>query len=255
MLLLLVDRIEGVDETVRARLVTLMLRFAVRGIRRAEVLRAPIIAVRSDGNARMEAPEELALRASAGGGVLPAVEPGAADGEGWDEPVVVATAEERSLLAELLGVHVERAAGSSRRGLTASLGEVARRLRRALRRLAGRRPLAVGRLGRHERRLVEAASVAGVEIALAEGGGEPVRRGGTTVLGRRRPEVGAAARVVAADETWLYPALLATVDEDLEIPDRVRDGWVASVAAGPHNRRGGFDTRPGSVADGPGKLS
>ncbi len=108
MLLLLVDRLPSVDEPVRRRLVTLLLRSATLGIRRDQILASPIVSVREGAARRMESPSGLAQTAAETGGVVVATEPGS----GSAEPalVVEATTEERSLLSELLDIRIENLA-------------------------------------------------------------------------------------------------------------------------------------------------
>jgi hypothetical protein len=230
MLLMLVGRLGSVEETVRARIVTLLLRFAVRDIRRTSILGTPFIGTRSGPRAGMATPLELATWASRRGGVLPAVEPASGMDAGPLGTAVVVTDEEMGLLTELLGVHMERAPNRRTPALRISLARAVRRLRGVLAAFAGSRPLHRGELTVGERGLVDAASAAGADVALCAGGGAATTRRRGVVVGRDRPAVRRAVAVVARDVSWLYPALLALGGEALEIPEDLRARWLENVS-------------------------
>lgn len=230
MLLLLVDRLSTADEPVRQRLVTLLLRSASLGLRRDQVLASPIVRVRRGASRDMESPSSLVRRAAKRGGVLVAAEP---DSDHTDRTLVLeATTEERSLLSELLGIRIENLA-SGRRPL--ELGpRVVDALRHGwsvVRGLWSPTPLDHRKLGPEERNLVETANAAGIEVALCPGSGSLRRRGSLSLLGRERPEVRAAAAAVTKGEEWLYPALLAVIGKEIELPDEIRARWLENVAA------------------------
>jgi len=230
MLLLLVDRLSSVKEPVRERLATLLLGFAVLGIRREQVLVSPIVSVREGTRRRMESPSTLARRAVRRGGVIAAVEPGSGDSWAFEGLVVEAATEERSLLAELLNIRIENVGGGSRSlELVPRIVEGLRRGWRATGCLWAPRALCRRQLTPEELRLVEAASIAGVELVLCEGAGMVRRCRSGYLVGRDRPEVQAAALVLASGGEWLYPALLAVAGEDLDIPDEIRNHWLEAV--------------------------
>lgn len=232
MLLLLVDRLPSVEEPVRRRLTTLLLGFASLGLRRDEIVASPLVKVRDGSAERMASPTEIARQAVRRGGVISALEPGQVDAPSRDGLIVRATTEERSQLAELMNIRFE----SLEHGHDS--GRVCPRIRAALSR--GRRSarglfappaLASHHLTGRENRLLEAAATAGVELALCDGATELRTRGSTALVGRRRGEVEAAATVAADGEDWLYPALLAVVGEDIELPDELRKRWRDAMAS------------------------
>jgi len=226
MLLLLVDRLPSVEEPVRQRLTTLLLGFASLGIRRDAIVAAPIVKVLAGAVERMESPEDVARGAGRRGGVIVAVDPGSYDiGQRWG-PVVQAAAEERSRLAELLDIRIESLGrGGLARAVLPRLKAGLRRFQRIVRGLIGPPALPPHRLTAQENRLLEAASAAGVEIALCHGRSAARLRGSTVLVGRRRREVAAAAAVAAEDRGWLYPALLAVAGESAEFPAEMRESW------------------------------
>jgi len=229
MLLLLVDRLPSMDEAVRARLTTLLLRSAALGLRREQVLTSPIIRVREGSRRRMESPSALAARAVDRGGLV-AVEPESGDEDEIEDLAIEATTEERSLLTELLGISIENS-GGGRRPLQrwTALGDNLRRVRQAVRGFWGPRALDPGRLTVDERRLVDSAAAAGVELALCDGTGMVRRSRSVRLVGRDRLEVRAAATALRSGEEWLYPVLLTVVGDDLDIPREIRDRWRARL--------------------------
>jgi hypothetical protein len=244
MLLLLVDRLPNTPEAVRRRLATLLLRTATLGLRRDQVMEAAIVRVREGEEVRMATPREIAAHASSGSGVVPAVEPKNLKDRcraGWR---VEATAEERSLLSELLGVRVELTAGSRPSlDLWSRLTGRAVECWRELRGLAPPRPLASHRLEEEERRFVDAAAAEGIELGLCPGSFSVRTRGRKILIGRQRPEVVSAIRVFADDCEWLYPALLATVGSARDLAPALRRRWLAAVSV----RRPGLPSTVGSI--------
>lgn len=228
MLLLLVDRLPSADEPVRRRLSALLLRSAVLGLRRDQILASPVVLTRKGATRRMESPSSLVRWAARRGGVVVATEPGS--GDAGHSMVVEATTEERSLLSELLGIRIENV-GSRRRPLDFG-PRIVDGLRRGwgvVRGLWSPGPLRRHELTAREGRLVEIASVAGVKLALCAGSGSARKRRSHTLVGRERPEVRAAAAAVGSGDEWLYPALLAVTGEDLKIPDEIRARWLEAT--------------------------
>ena len=232
MMLLLVDRLPEVDEDTRERLTTLLLRSAALGLRREQVLNSPIVRVREGTRRRMDSPEGLLTRVDQQGGVVAAIDPGAGDEAEIEDAVIEASTEERSLLTDLLGIRIEFL-GASRRHLRfgpAMVGAL-RRGRQIVRGLWGPSALGPGQLGDDERRLVESAAAAGIELALCPGAVDLRRRESVWIVGRERPEVRAAVAALGTGEEWLYPALLAVAGHDLDIPRELRDRWRENATA------------------------
>lgn len=232
MMLLLVDRLPVVDEEIRSRLTTLLLRSATLDLRREQVLTSPIVRVREGTRRRMESPAALLTRVDQQGGVVAAVDPGSGDESEHEDPVIEATTEERSLLTELLGIRIE-SLGNSRRPLRfrVALLDALRRGRRVARGLWGPSALEPRQLTDDERRLVDSAAAAGVELALCPGSVMVRRRRSVWLVGRDRPEVQAAAITLRSGEEWLYPALLAVAGRDLDIPHEIRERWRENAAS------------------------
>ncbi len=228
MLLLLVDRMSSADEPIRRRLSTLLLRSAVLGHRRDQILASPIVVVRQGTTRRMESPSWLSRWASQRAGVVVATEPGS--GMADRSTFVEATTEERSLLSELLNIRIENL-GRSRLPLEFGrrIVDGLRRGWRRVRNIWSRKPLHPHQLSPEERRLVDAASTAGVDLDLCGGSGPVRTRRSHHVVGRERPEVRAAVAAIGSGGRWLYPALLAVVGEDVELPNGIRDRWLEKL--------------------------
>ena len=230
MLVLLVDRLPSVDEPIRARLTTHLLRFALRGVRRDQIMASKVIRVRRGSRQWMESPLTIAGWVDRGRGVLRAIEPTAEDG-GSGVRLVEATTEERALLSELLGLHIERVGGSGRVEFGPRLRSLVVRFWKRIRGVASLSGIDISELTPDERGLVDAWSTAGLDLALSGGHGAARLRGSRVVIGRDRPEVRSAAQAVAEDDLWIYPTILALAD-DLEIPDEVRNCWRTSASNG-----------------------
>jgi hypothetical protein len=227
MLVLLVERLPSAEPAIRSRLTSLLLGFAHRGIRREQIMSLPVIVVRHGSRRRMESPTAVAEWAARHGGVVAAVEPEREHGGAVAARTIVASAEERSLLSQLLGLHIE--IGGARPGRSVrQLRRLLRRWNRALRGLAAR-PLGETMLGDDERRLLDAAASVGVRLRLCEGDAPLRTRGDVRIVGRRRPEIRAAARAVAAADGWLYPALLAIDGELADVERGIRARWRGTV--------------------------
>ncbi len=76
---------------------------------------------------------------------------------------------------------------------------------------------------------MDAASTAGVDLDLCGGSGPVRTRRSHHVVGRERPEVRAAVAAIGSGGRWLYPALLAVVGEDVELPNGIRDRWLEKL--------------------------
>ncbi len=228
MLLLLVARLPAAGEPAASRLVSLLLSCAQRGLGRDRIMAAPIIRAREGGRRRMVTPIELASLADVRGGALAAVEPGSRDFAATGGLVVEAAPEIRAQLSSVLGCRIEPTGGVPAVGFRSRLSDLVERVRRRLGGWIGRRPLALSQMSEAERRLTSLAAGSGCPIALSAGTGGPRRRGGLIVVGRERVEIRAAVQAVAADDSWLYPALLAAaVDNDID--DGLRRRWLDSL--------------------------
>jgi hypothetical protein len=231
MLLLLVDRLVSADESVRRRLATLLLRTAALDLRRDAILSSAVVSTTENGVNRMTTPLELQRVVMDRGGIVAAREPGSRENADSPGLVVTATAEERSLLADLLSIRIERRGAGGRS--TGPFGFVVgglRRCWRALRAGWGTRPLDSDQLTPAERRLVRAACDAGVDLALSPGFSAVRIRRSTLVVGRERTEVRAAAAAVADGSAWLYPALLAVAGDLVELPDEIAVRWLEGIS-------------------------
>jgi hypothetical protein len=227
MMVLLVDRLPSVEESVRERLATLTLRWALAGQRREQMVGLPVVQILDCGDKKTVSPTRLAHLAELRGGSLVAVDPDAATSSSGAGLVAVTTVEERSLLAELTGVRFEQR--RTWRGPWDLVGRLPAALRNAwnrLRGLVGPRPLKRDRLSAGELRLIEGAASLGVPLALTAGAGTARRLGAQVLVGRERPEVRAAVVVAAAGDDWLYPALLAVGVGIERIPESVRADFV-----------------------------
>ncbi len=231
MMVEVVDRLSGLPEPDRQRIIVLCLKAARTGSRAAEILELPLLPTLAGNAMSVRTAGELAHRR---GGVLQALEPGAAAAQGVLDPAATLrlSLEARSLVAALAGIRFRtprrrRASAVARARSTASaLGSA---LARRLRGLLPRRRLAVEEQSAAERRLLALlrAELQPLEFAMAADDHGPGLRGGTLVLGRRDPVVSAAARAVARDPRWLYAAVLA-----LEISgpsEDLRRRWRGSI--------------------------
>jgi hypothetical protein len=230
MLALLVDRLPSVDEPIRARLTTLLLRFALRGVRRDQIMASKVIRVRRGLRRWMESPLTIAGWADRSRGVLRAIEPNVEDG-GSGVRLVEATTEERALLSEILGLHIERVGGPGRVELGPRLRSLMTGFWKRIRGVAGPPGIGISELTPDERGLVEAWSAAGLDFALSRGHGAARLRGSTVVIGRDRPEARAAVSAVAENDEWIYPTILAFAG-DLDIPDEIQDRWRTAASTG-----------------------
>ena len=223
MMGLLVDRLPSVEEPVRSRLTTLLLRWAILDERRDQIMALPMVRLNDCSVVRMITPAELGRIAERRGGIISAVDPATVGPFGGRGLLVEATAEERSLLAELLGVRFEqRSAGSGPWELGMRVHAAVRRGWARLRAIVGPRSLGRHELTSDEVAFLDAAATAGVEIELTRGSGPARSLGSRTLVGRDRPEVRAAVGAAAEGAEWLYPALLAAGGDASAIGEGVR---------------------------------
>lgn len=255
----LARRTSSLAPTEAALLRRQILEAARRKHRTTEVLRAAVFPVLTGPRGDLWHADLVALGRGASGGVLPALHPG-------DRPeefvlpegmVAILDATERATVSCLTGL---RLAPLPRREACRGWRPL---LRRALRRLDGwlgavsATALPWARLTSAERALLTAlrAGMPGpaggtrVEPILCSGGGRVRHLGGRRPrlrLPRRNPAVVAAARAVARDPAWAYPALLALLGgASGRVPGR--EAWLAAAGVAGQPRRGDCRLGPGSI--------
>jgi len=232
MLVLLAERLPAVDEPVRRRLTTLLLRSAELDLQRQRVMGLEIVPVRSGRTRRMISPTELAAIAADRGGVLRSTDPGPSSPPPGVGPIVEASAEERRLLRALLGIRFEHHGGE--RAPSEPVPRLLGALRRGgsrLRGLLGHRPLDDRALSTDEHCFVAAAARSGLDVGFVAGDGPIRRRGARLELARHADRVVHSVQAVASDEIWLYPALLAIGADETEIPDSLRIRWIEALSS------------------------
>ena len=256
MMVEVAGRMPQMAEASRRRLTILLLRAARRGLRDREVCLLPLIPTAAGGE-RCLSVEEIGSLAGRRGGVLPALDPGAAIDDSLAEPdlTVVASAETCGLLSELTAVRFQmpfhRDHGSSDR--------VNRKLRRAaadllprVRGFLGSTSVPASELRIQERKLLAALRTADpsrkVELCYGSGGVRRTARG--IAIPRDNPWLAAGAVCVTNDPSWIYPLLLALGTGDLPSPD-LRKRWRSACLDTP-SRPGGAGTKkvpapPGAI--------
>jgi len=223
----------GGSGSARERLLDLLLTAARRGARRGEILRAPLLPAIDHGETVSRSLLDLGREAEAAPGrVVCALEP-EVDPEEMLLPegtVYRIGPGSRARISALLGVRFRPAVPKDARGgLVARLRRAGRDLGRAARRAlawlrhpAGGRPVAAGDLRPQERALLRAL---GPGVALTTGSGPPVRKAAEWRLPRENPVVSAAARAVAEDPRWAYPAALALFEGQRPLPPGCGGAW------------------------------
>jgi hypothetical protein len=232
------DRLPTVTDEWRDRLTCLLLRAARKDLLRDRILDLPLVRV-SDGSpeARWWSPRQVAERGR-GGLACGSPEDTRRGVVGDGAPVVLASAEQRGLLAELLGVSLQRAARQPRRfGLrraTAALHRVPARLSQLLWGASG------GRVVPHEELLVAERELLGelehgaappTEVRLCAGAGPVRRRGRVLLLPRHNRLVAGSVRMVSDDEDWRYPVVLALLGDRVGPVEELRDRWLRATLA------------------------
>ncbi len=234
--------IERLDGAARERLVCLLLRAARRRLRRDDIVGLPLLRVASGPPRRtawmtVSEARQLALRS---GGLLLSDDPAApraAASEGG-RPVLLLSTEAQSLLADLLRVRVERV---PRRSRNRGLRSLAAAVRTGLARVS---ELTLGPVGRAvvpadelldpERALLTTLNrhlAPPFEARICTGSGRLRRRSGRLLLPRNSTLVVRAARLVAADERWQYPVVLALLGEHATAIEPLRARWLRLILA------------------------
>jgi hypothetical protein len=238
----LADRTEDEQRLLRR----MLLLAARRSWRTARVLAAPAFpALGAPGR-----PVSLLdLGANRRGDTVWALPPGAsaADFVLPREAVFLFTEEERGLIRELLGVSFRtppRSPSPPRLAwLRESLAAAISKMRDRWAALARPRPLGESALSTEERGLL-AALRRSADVALCEGAGRPHLVAGRWRVPRHGPIARAAAKLIAADDTWSYPVALALLGgRALPAPEtaatwraRARDGAASTVPVASQDR-------------------
>jgi hypothetical protein len=238
-----VDRFGDLDDEARERISCLLLRAAGRDLRAHEITELPLLRIRGrDGpDGRRASVRDLERRLAESGGVLLSVAPERVRARGVDSPrsVLILSTEERALLADLMGVRVERV-GDRRSPL--GLGRFRAAVRAGIEKLRRVGLLPVGpRIVRPDELLDPERTLLAelnrhledpIEARLCAGGGGIRRRGRRVLLPRHNPLVVQGARLAAEDEGWLYPVVMALLAEQAVSTDEIRDRWLRrSLAA------------------------
>jgi hypothetical protein len=200
-------------------------------VRTERVLAAPALPARR-GSAH-DWLSMLDLEAGGRGEAVWVVSPGASAGDFLlpSEPVFRLTEEERGLVRQLIDVSFRTPPrqpstprlARGREALAARLD----RLADAWARLTRKQPLAEAALSWEERAL--AAAVAGfTDMAFCKGAGRSRRVGGRWLVPRDGRIARAAARAVAADPAWAYPAALALLGGRALPAPEAADRWRAA---------------------------
>jgi hypothetical protein len=230
----LARQLEELDEASRERVTCLVLRAARGGLYRSEIFGIPLLrAVAEDGPTWLSL-AAVADQARRGRGVLRATPPdrsppGTTSG---DTDILLLTTEECSLLAELLDVRLERPAGRQRPN---GLGRLVNATRVAAEWCVELAPAEFRRqvvpsddLLDSERELLVRLNrqlPAPKDVRICTGGGAVRRRGRRLLLPRHNPLVVQAVRLVARDDSWLYPVALALLGRHATPTAELRARW------------------------------
>lgn len=237
MMVQVAERPDGVKETDRQRLVTLLLRAARRGLHEREIRDLPILQTADRGNPVLSLQRLEALARRRDGRFL-AIDPG-------QEPAglladlsstVVASTEVRSLVSDLTSVRFQspprRYETLLRKTVLWAQKVILGSVRRA-RCWVGSRPLGDEVLETDELRLLALLRplMAPTRVFLGSGTGAMCSSRGQMVLPRDNPSVAIAARLVDKDPAWLYPLLLAL--ENCDLPHQtLRNRWQNRAKSG-----------------------
>jgi hypothetical protein len=227
------DRLPALADGPRDRLTCLLLRAARKDLLRDRILALPLVCV-ADGSPLVRWLSLNQLVAS-GRGVLACDAPdnprrGAA-GDG--APVVLVSAEQRSLLADLLGIRLQQVPRCPRRfGLrkaAAALQLLMDRLSQLMWGMSGRRVVPNEDLLAAERELLDELdrqAASPTEVRMCAGSGPIRRRGRVLLLPRYHRLVAGSVRLLSDDEGWRYPVALALLGDRAGPLDELRDRWM-----------------------------
>lgn len=237
LLVRLGERAGELEEPTRRRVTRLLLEAGSLGLRRAE---AESVRILRTAAGRLLSVAEVRELARQGRARLA----GDRDEASIPDGALVVDPSERAALLRLVPGLAEAGPGTAlpQRRATPAWRRAPRAAAEALRR-AWRPPLDEQRLESAERRFVEAVAAAwqdGPEVRFRAGPGPvpAVASRGRVVLPRESTVVREAVRRVAADPAWLYPALLALLEE-ARPPEALRASWLV--------RRGLGRSRPEKV--------
>jgi hypothetical protein len=229
------DRIPKLGGELRQRLVVLLLGAARRGLREGEVRNLPILGTAAGGDHLISVREIGELAAQRGGRLAVVDDETQSHDRLMDAAAtVVASAEVRGLLAELIDVRFQSAPRRVR-----TVGERLRlwsrvrleALKRRLAGLAGSRRLDERELSAGEKSLLEISKIAVApgKVNLCHGRGELRGSVRDVLIPRENPIVAAAADELADNPDLAYPVLLA-LGLDNGVPERFRSCWRHSLA-------------------------
>jgi hypothetical protein len=249
------DHLPTLADEWRERLACLLLRAARKDIHRERILALPLVRV-SDGSpeTRWWTPRQVAEHGH-GGLARDAPDHPRRGVVGDCAPVVLGSAEQRGLLAEMLGVSLQQAPRLSRRfGLrwaTAALYRVPARLSQLLWGASGGRVVPREDLLAAEREMLEELdrrATSPTKVRLCAGAGPLRPRGRVLLLPRRNRLVAESVRMVSDGEDWRYPVTLALLGERVGPLDELRDAWLghhlALEGTEDQGQKGGRTSRP-----------
>jgi hypothetical protein len=233
MMVEVADRLPSLAEYTRDRLTCLLLRAARMTIQHERILALPLVRV-ADGSrvTRWWSPNQLA----ADGGTVFACD--ALDLVRRDTvrdgvPLVVASSEQRGLLAEVIGVALQQAPRQPRRfDPRRGAAALRRRLERALQSIWGVAcaPVVPGEdLLAAERELLEELNhrvAPSTQVRLCAGAGPIRRRGSVLLLPRQNRLVAGSVRMVSEGSGWRYPVVLALLGDRAGTLGDLRDRWL-----------------------------
>lgn len=161
---------------------------------------------------------------------------------GW--PLLLLTAEQHTLLSEVLPLRIERPEPRRRRQwrrvVASGVSAASARIQSRLSSMLGTKVLDEGELIDVERGLIRRLRGAVVDdegrplqVRMVAGVGRVRRRRGALLIPRNNSLVTRCVRLVAAEDEWLYPAMLALIGDELAAPVPVlRERWLAGTNAG-----------------------
>ncbi len=232
------DLLPTLADELRERLACLLLRAARKDLHRERILALPLVRV-SDGSPEIRwwTPRQVAERGR-GGLARDAPDHPRRGVVGDGAPVVLGSAEQRGLLAELLGVSLQQAPRLSRRfclrRATAALYRVPARLSQLLWGASGGRVVPREDLLAAERKLLEELNrraTPPTEVRLCAGAGPLRPRGRVLLLPRRNRLVAASVRMVSDGEGWHYPVVLALLGDRVGDIGELRVRWLRAAGA------------------------
>lgn len=227
------DRLSAMAPRDAERICLLLLRAARKGLRATDIRRLALVPTAADGHRRLSI-DEIRDLAGRSGGVLSAIDHGDRVGEGLVDPesTLLAATEIRDLLTDLAGVRFQsptlRTRGLRNRivdGIRTTKG----RLERRWRGLLARREVPPDELRPQEVAVLTAirTAISPLGVRLCEGRGSAGRTARGVIVPRSGTVMAAGADLVASEQSWLYPFLLA-LEIGADPPDELRDSWMAA---------------------------